>query len=116
MSSIIGDGLKEDVYYLLWKKETPFKESLAINLPDTIFFKKGGPVHWYFTNEQGRIMRKRKINTTNQNIISAFTSRAKPDDIVAYFITIEDKEYWEKAMNKNANWDNNFISTSLFSE
>jgi len=115
MTSIIGDGVREDIFYLLWKKESPFNESLSINIPDTVIFRKGSPSQWYFTTEQGVLLRKKKNNLTMENIIQGFTQKAKRDDIVAYFVAMDEREYSDIILKKH-NRGNSLDSKTLLKQ
>lgn len=79
----------ELMYYLLWRKDSPYKLHLNISIPDTIIFKKGKPVRWYFTNSEGTVLQKKIENINFENIISKFLKGAKPNEIVGYFIRME---------------------------
>ena len=44
MSFFEGDGVRENIYHLLWKKDKNFNgNSLKINIPDTIIYKNKQP-------------------------------------------------------------------------
>jgi hypothetical protein len=89
MSKIEGDGIMELMYYLLWRKDSPYKEHMNISIPDTVIFKSGKPVKWYFTNKEGTVLQKKQDNITYDNIIKKFLTGSKNGDIVGYFITME---------------------------
>jgi hypothetical protein len=89
MSNIEGDGIMELMYYLLWRKDSPYKSHLNISIPDTIIFKKGKPVRWYFTNSEGTVLQKKIENINFENIIAKFLKGSKPNEIVGYFIRME---------------------------
>jgi hypothetical protein len=97
MSNLEGDGIMELIYYLLWRKDSPYNEQMNICIPDTIIFRKGRPVSWYFTNHDGTVLKKKLANVTFDNIVKAFTKNAKNGDIVGYFINIDE----EATKNKN---------------
>eukprot|EP00953_Heterococcus_sp_UTEX-ZZ885_P018706 10455-Heterococcus_DN1.PRE.1 len=98
MHTIDGDGVCASLYEYLWcKDEVNF--SPHINVPDTVVYKYGQPVHWYFTGLDGMLKKKLRSNLTNVKIEDAFLKRkaqsmahgsaSSPSDIVAYYI------YWE---------------------
>jgi hypothetical protein len=98
MHTIDGDGVCASLYEYLWcKDEVNF--SPHINVPDTVVYKYGQPVHWYFTGLDGMLKKKLRSNLTNVKIEDAFLkkkaqsmshgSASSPSDIVAYYI------YWE---------------------
>jgi hypothetical protein len=89
MSNIEGDGIMELMYYLLWRKDSPYKSHLNISIPDTIIFKKGKPVRWYFTNSEGAVLQKKIENINFENILAKFLKGAKSNEIVGYFIRME---------------------------
>ncbi|KAG5189969.1 hypothetical protein JKP88DRAFT_142705, partial [Tribonema minus] len=104
---IAGDGVCISLYEYLWcKDEISF--SPQINVPDTVVYKYGQPVHWYFTAMDGTIKKKLRSNMTNAKIEESFlkkahaqapkTSKSKHhpqdallegSDVVAYYISWE---------------------------
>ncbi len=84
MRSLEGNGVCEDLYYLLWLKNKQ-DASPPIRIPDTIVYKYGQPVHWYFTGRDGRLKKKLKQNVVNSKIEDGFTRHAV-SDIIAYYI------------------------------
>jgi hypothetical protein len=91
MSNLEGDGIMEMVYYLLWRKDSPYNEQMNISIPDTIIFKKGRPVSWYFTNSEGKVLKKKGPNVTFENIVKVFSKGMKPGDITGYFINVDEE-------------------------
>ena len=73
-----------------------------INIPDTIIFKYRQPAYWYFTASNGQVKRKSKYNLMNVRIEETFTRNRMGSDIVAYYLTTDDKtgevtiEYFDK--------------------
>ena len=65
--SLHGDGINDELYFLLWAKDD-LNYGPQINIPDTIVYKFGQPVAWYFTSVDGRIKRKNKHNLVNLKI------------------------------------------------
>ncbi len=45
-----GDGLIENLYHYLWSKDSLFKKSPQINIPDTLVYRYEQPAFWYFTS------------------------------------------------------------------
>ena len=62
-----------------------------INIPDTIIFKYRQPAYWYFTASNGQVKRKSKYNLMNVRIEETFTRNRMGSDIVAYYLTTDDK-------------------------
>lgn len=100
MSHIEGDGVIEDIYYLLWRKDSPYKERLNILMPDTIVFRKGRPMAWYFTSSEGVVLRKKQTSLVYEEILAKFTKKASEGDIIAYFINVEEEKKLEKLLDR----------------
>ena len=83
-----GDGIIEDLYYLLWKKDSPFHQDqlFKVNLPHTIIFKNKKPIMWYFTSRQGVISRKKHLNLLPNAIYEEFMKSVSKSGIVAQYI------------------------------
>ena len=99
MSNIEGDGIMEMIYYLLWRKDSPYNEQMNISIPDTVIFKKGRPINWYFTNSEGIVLKKRQSNVNYEAIIKKFTHNVAAGEIAGYFIHIDDSKKLSKFMN-----------------
>ena len=112
--SLHGDGIRFAFFHHLWSKnraevegnnnqsQTRNKKSnrshLPLRIPDTVIFRLGQPLQWYFTSERGNkvtILRKRKRNISVEKIEEEFLRKIKSanngwldpkNDIVAYFI------------------------------
>jgi hypothetical protein len=112
-----GDGIKFSFFHYLWMKNRgQLKEfgtkkfqsiqkgnwkvkSTQIRLPDTVIFRLGQPLQWYFTSERGgqpSLLRKRKQNLNVEKIENVFIKKARNvnkdwldsnNDILAYFIS-----------------------------
>ncbi len=108
MANLIGDGIREDFLHFLWKKDSSFKEKLFINIPDTVVFRQGALAQWYFSNDNGELLRKKRENLTPENIIKTFTQKSKGDFIVPYFITMEMTEYSDLILKKRCKSASNF--------
>lgn len=86
MYSLEGDGVSEHLYEFIWcKDELSFRPS--INIPDTIVYKFGQPVSWYFTAEDGKVKKKFKTNIINAKIEEAFTKASVGSYIIGYYIS-----------------------------
>jgi hypothetical protein len=85
MHSLHGDGICEELYHHLWCKDEQDR-SPSVRVPDTIVYKYGQPVHWYFTGQDGQLKKKLKNNVINAKIEDAFVNRAV-GDIVGYYIS-----------------------------
>lgn len=86
MYSLEGDGVCEHLYEFIWcKDEISFRPT--INVPDTIVYKFGQPVSWYFTGVDGKVKKKFKTNIINVKIEEAFVKASIGSDIVAYYIS-----------------------------
>ena len=84
-SPLHGDGLSDSLFHHLWQRDE-LSFSPPINLPDTIVYKFGQPVCWYFTGTDGRVKRKMKQNIVNLRIEEAMLKNVSGSDIVAYYI------------------------------
>lgn len=87
LSSLTRDGISEELFKLLWAKDE-LNFSPTINIPDTILYKYGQPVTWYFTSTDGRIKRKNKHNLVSAKIEQAFNKHILGYDVIAYFISM----------------------------
>ncbi len=118
-----GDGIRFDFFHHLWNKNKSKSKSKneqngtklgsrielsngteaahQVRLPDTVIFRLGQPLQWYFTSERGKrasILRKRKRNVKVEHIEEVFLRKCKSKkkgpldstDIVAYFIASEE--------------------------
>ncbi len=84
-NKLLEDGINEEFFNLLWAKDE-LNFGPSINIPDTIFFKYGQPVAWYFTSTQGRIKKKNRANLLNARIEEAFLKYVLGYDVVGMFI------------------------------
>ena len=85
--SIEADGISEEFFNLLWTKDE-LNFGPSINIPDTVIFKYGQPVTWYFTASNGKIKKKNRNNLLNARIEDAFTKNTLGYDVVATFISM----------------------------
>ena len=83
-----GDGLIEDMYHLLWRKDSPFVQdgTLRVNLPHTIIYKNKKPNMWYFTSRDGLIIRKKFSKLIPEIIQTELLKNVSKTGIVAYYI------------------------------
>lgn len=86
MYSLEGDGVSEQLYEFIWcKDEMSFRPT--VNIPDTVVYKFGQPVSWYFTGVDGKVKKKFKTNIINTKIEEAFVKASVGADVVAYYIS-----------------------------
>lgn len=86
MCSLEGDGVCESLFDFIWcKNEMSFRP--AINIPDTIVYKFGQPINWYFTGLDGTVKKKFKTNIINPKIEEAFAKPSMSFDVIAYYIS-----------------------------
>ena len=86
MYSLEGDGVCDSLYEFIWcKDEMSFRP--AINIPDTIIYKFGQPINWYFTGLDGTVKKKFKTNIINPKIEEAFAKPNTSFDVIAYYIS-----------------------------
>ncbi len=83
-----GDGVNDSLFHHLWQKDE-LNFGPAINIPDTIIYKFGQPVQWYFTGIDGKVKRKHKQNLVNVRIEEAMTKKIIGSDLVAFYIAQE---------------------------
>jgi len=85
------DNLYEILYHMLWHKDM-FQPSanLPIFIPDTVLFRPGTPVAWYFSDSEGVMKRKLEANLTIPNIMETFLKKKSKYGIVAYYIYLSD--------------------------
>ena len=79
-----GDGISDVLLsWLHTKDELGYGPSLR--MPDTIVYKFGQPVHWYFTSVSGKLKKKNKQNLANVRIEEVFNK--KNSELVAYYMS-----------------------------
>lgn len=90
MQSIHGDGISDHFFELVWSKdELNFGPSL--NIPDTVVYRFGKPLHWYFTGVDGKVKKKTRQNLVNVRIEEAFTRRVLGCDLVASYMEMTEE-------------------------
>jgi len=87
VNPLVSDGITEELFLMIWSKDE-LNFSPSINVPDTVVYKYGQPVNWYFTSKGGRIKRKNRQNLVNARIEEAFLKHMLGYDVVATFISI----------------------------
>ena len=80
----LGSGLSAScLLSLLWTKdEVGFGPCVFV--PDTVVYKFGKAVAWYFTSKDGKLKRKHKQNVSNLSIEEAFRKVATCDIVACY--------------------------------
>lgn len=87
LSTLTRDGISDELFKLMWAKDE-LSFSPLLNMPDTIIYKYGQPITWYFTSADGRIKKKNKHNLISAKIEQAFNKHILGYDVIAYFITM----------------------------
>lgn len=103
-TSIEGNGVVFNLFHYLWLYDPLTDKSPAINLPDTIIYRLGEPKFWYFS-QNGRIVRKSKVNMTLQNIYDTLVRKAPVCKIVALFVSIKTDKKQGENTQKNYTFD-----------
>ena len=85
--SLTNDGISDEFFELLWSKDE-LNFGPSINIPDTIVFRYGQPMTWYFTAHNGRIKKKNRANLISARIDEAFTKHILGYDVIASFISV----------------------------
>jgi hypothetical protein len=65
-------SLKKKVLDLTIFAEQLVTENVSVNLPHTVIFRRGCPLYWYFSDVQGRVMRRKKTNLTTDEVYKGF--------------------------------------------
>ena len=82
-----GDGVIENIYHLLWTRDSIFGTEPYVNIPDSILYKYQKPCYWYFTSHKdNRLKKKSTIKLDAEHIKSVFTKNVSKSGIVAYYI------------------------------
>lgn len=54
-----------NIYFLLWLKDTGLKENtFNIRIPDTVIFKNRNAAIWYYSTSDGKILKHKKSSLT----------------------------------------------------
>eukprot|EP01041_Mallomonas_annulata_P000320 gene320-580_t len=80
------DGISDSFFDLLWTKDE-LNFGPDINIPDSIIFRTGQPVTWYFTSSKGKIKRKSRQNMVLAKIEQSFMKHSLGYDVIATFIS-----------------------------
>ena len=83
-----GDGVIENLYHLLWTKDSIFGMDPYVVIPHTILYKYFKPCYWYFSSSKdSKLKKKSSSKLLSQNIKDEFLKKYNSTvDIVAYFI------------------------------
>lgn len=86
-SLLEGDGVIENIFHLLWTKDSIFGRESYVIIPDTIIFKYQKPCYWYFTSKvDNKIKKKSTSKLTNELIKEKFLQNVSKSGIIAYFL------------------------------
>lgn len=91
LKSLTEDGISDELFQLIWSKDQ-LGGSPNINIPDTILYKFGQPIQWYFTSKSGRIKKKNKQNLVSAKIEETFNKHVLGYDVLAYFISFPSEQ------------------------
>ncbi|EGR32322.1 hypothetical protein IMG5_088100 [Ichthyophthirius multifiliis] len=82
------DQAIDNLYYLLWLKDSGLKDSsFVVKIPDTIIIKSNQIMNWFFSSKNNDgILVKKDYNLNHKNIFETFTRKISKSGIVAYFI------------------------------
>ena len=81
------DDLCEIIYHMLWNKDVFYPSSaLPVFIPDTVMFRSGTPIAWYFSDSEGIIRRKKEQKLNIQQVSETFLRKQSKYGIVAYYI------------------------------
>ena len=61
-------------YNMIWLKGNDGKK-IKLNIPDTVIIKNYCLDHWYFTNNEGDVMRKNNVKVNAETILEQFLSK-----------------------------------------
>lgn len=137
--SLHGDGIRFAFFHHLWNKnrnrekeygngcrathrknESNVEASVQLRIPDTVIFRLGQPLQWYFTSErsgQASILRKRKQNVNVEKVEEVFLRKTKAankgwldshNDIVAYFIASKECSRQRQSSDSNPEGECNY--------
>jgi len=111
-----GDGLIENIYHMLWTKDSIFGTDPYVMIPQTILYKYQKPCYWYFTSKtDGKLKRKSNMKIFSvDHIKKVFTKSLSKSGIVAYYIYKKnyrkyDSETKSKQFNQTKGNCNSFI-------
>ncbi len=82
-----GDGVIENIYHLLWTKDSIFGTDPNVLIPHTVIYKYQKPCYWYFSSkEDEKLKKKSSSKLTNEHIREVFMKKISKSGIVAYYI------------------------------
>jgi hypothetical protein len=81
------DGISLDFFNLLWTKDE-LNFGPSVNIPDTVVFRFGKPVSWYFTAKNGKIKKKNRQNLMNARVEECFLKHLLGYDVIATYISM----------------------------
>ena len=84
------DGIIEELYYILWKKQDYLKDAESLydlDIPDTVIIKFNIISNWYFTSKEGKLKRKNKISLTREAVYDTFSVGNERSGITSYFMS-----------------------------
>ena len=66
-----SNKLVDNLYYLLWLKDTGLKDDcLQVKIPETVIFQNSQIYNWFFYSQQGEaIQMKKESNLKNNKIL-----------------------------------------------
>lgn len=111
-----GDGMVENLYHYIWSKDSLFKTSPDVLIPDTIVYRFEQPAFWYFStvkkdslgkpvkDEDGhpviQVLRKNKNSLNNAAIRKKFLKGSSESGIVAVYIYNKTERNIVNVMNR----------------
>eukprot|EP00736_Rhodelphis_marinus_P010700 Rmarinus@m.24752 len=72
----VGEGVVDSVYHYMWlhRKRLHTQYPGVLNIPDTVVYRYGTPITWYFTSKKdGSLKRKRQKNLNASEIFRVYT-------------------------------------------
>lgn len=87
LTTLDKDGISDELYQLLWARDE-LNFGPSVNIPDTIVYKYGQPVVWYFTSVNGKVRKKNKHNLISAKIEEVFNKHVMGYDVLAMFISM----------------------------
>jgi len=102
----------ENLYYLLWLKDSGLKDaSFSVKIPDTVIIQSGKILNWFFSSKNGEgVLMKKEVNLKSSLIYDSFIRKASRSGIVASFIQNLKNEDAEAEASKT------FLTSNLLRE
>lgn len=87
--------LVQNLYYLLWLKDSGLKDaSFEVKIPDTLVIHSGKIMNWFLSSkENAGVLMKKEANLKKELIFESFTRKDSRSGIVAYFIENQKDEH-----------------------